>query len=224
MSLSQTVCAKPGLPSDDSTQKAAFSAWLRLVEDSLQKSRLDTLCILKRPLTKARPEGSLGNWLGDLTRQGLGNQVDACIFSFSLADTSYLAPGAFLRKDVYRLLQNDDELLRLELSGKQLQELCDSIAMRGGMPVSGIRMIIREQQAQKVIVGRKNLYVGLIYRIAVNRRLLAEAHLPKILYRYRYIPAFKPSLRRILLESLESAGKTGELPDGAPDKRICYEY
>lgn len=222
--LPLTLSAAPGLPSDDSAQIAAFSVWLHRVEDSLQKSSFDTLCILKRPLTKARPEGSLGNWISDLVRGHLGKQADACIFSFGLADTSYWPPGAFLRKDVYRLLHNDDELLRLELSGKQLQELCDSIAASGGIPVSGIRMNIRDRRARKIFVGSKELYSGLIYRIAVNRRLLRDPHIPGNLYRYRYAPAMNASLRRILLDALESGRQQGQVPDPVPDKRICYEY
>lgn len=207
----------------DSVRTIHFCTWLQHVGDSLQKRQEDTLCIWKHPLTKSKPEGILGNWMADVVLRRVAHKASMCILSFGLGDTTYIGPGPFCRKDVYTLIQKDDELILIELNGTQVQELCDSIAACGGMPISGMRLTIRNKRAEKIQVGTRELHKNLLYPIVVNRALLRDPHLPKSVLPYRYAPPLRHSVRRLLLEELYEYRQSGRAPDLQLDKRIYYD-
>jgi hypothetical protein len=192
--------------------------------DSVVAAQTDTFCILEKPLTKARPESSLGNWLADAILRCSPLPAQACILSFSVCDTAYIPPGPFRRKDLYQLISRDDEMILLDLSGSLVQDLCDSIAKMGGTPLAGISFSIHDQKAKNCRINDKELHPQLLYRILMNRRLLYDQRLPAAIIRgKRFINCFR-SVRELLGAELEYYRQTRTSISSKPDKRIHYDY
>lgn len=166
----------------------------------------------------------MGNWMADALLDQARPEAGACILSYGLSDTSYLPPGALRRKDLYTLIRKDDELVLLELKGSVVNELCDSIAAIGGIPLAGIRLVLRDEHAASIEFSGHVIHPKLIYRIAVNRRWLYDPHLPKTLFKSRPTHIIAHSIRKVLLQTLEDYKMKGITIESKPDKRIYYEY
>lgn len=63
--------------------------------------------------------------------------------------------GKWKMGNVFELMPFENELVLVYVNGKAVIELCDFIAAKGGMPVSGISMEIKAGKAQNILI--KNL-------------------------------------------------------------------
>lgn len=201
-----------------------FYARVDRLMDSIGSHLEDTFCLLEAPLTKARPESSLSNWMADVVLRRSGMSPQACILSYGIGDTAYIPPGPFRRKDLYTLIGHNDRLVVIEIKGVLLKDLCDSIAGVGGIPVSGLSFSISKRTAQHIRVGQKEIHPHLLYRILLNRKLLYDPHMPPGIYRQRFQVNDGQTLRDMLKAELEEIRVTKKTINAKPDKRIYYEF
>lgn len=106
-------------------------------------------------LTKpSNPETLMGNFFADaMLKEGL--KKDPAI-QFTLATKGGLRTtfpkGDITVSHIYELMPFENELVVLELSGESVQQVIDFIAKKGGQPVAGIRMKIRDGKAYDVAI------------------------------------------------------------------------
>ena len=110
-------------------------------------------------LEKNSPEGLLGNFATDACMQTLANQlkdekIDFCFLNNGGLRTP-MPKGKWKMGNVFELMPFENELVLVYVNGKAVIELCDFIAAKGGMPVSGISMEIKAGKAQNILI--KNL-------------------------------------------------------------------
>ena len=94
-----------------------------------------------RPLTKRSPEGSLGNFVADLTYAAAVDAFPKREVAFAIQNSgglrvSTIDQGPLLVSQLYELMPFDNELVLVQLAGTQVRELVEHIVGKGGWPVS----------------------------------------------------------------------------------------
>lgn len=127
----------------------------------LEKSMDIVLCNSDKPMEKARPESELGNIVADLTLQigrelygeSDGETIDLCYLNHGGLRAS-LPKGEITRGHVYSLMPFENELVVVTLSKEGLEQLVAYTHERGGDPMAGITIDLRESPAIILINGR----------------------------------------------------------------------
>lgn len=110
---------------------------------------------------KADVESTLGNLFCDAvlyeTKLLLAKDsaiLDVAIFNKGGLRNS-LPQGNITVGNVFELMPFENEVVLLKLSGAQFKDMCDKIAQKGGIPVGGIRMSIKENFATDISINGK---------------------------------------------------------------------
>ena len=109
----------------------------------------------------------------------------------------------------------------MQLNGKEIQQLCDSIATLGGIPVSGIVFAIKDNGAQNIFINQQKLNEHLIYTVAVNDYMLFNRKFMEIWGKQKANPTHK-NLRNILIENALELQQKSEKINTTLDNRISY--
>ena len=149
------------------------SALLTLMKpyaDSVNKSMSEVVGIADKNLDKKQPESTLGNFMADamiiMSREKYGINVDASFINFGGVRLTQIPPGPVSRGKIFELMPFDNLLVLQKLNGEVLQQLLDHIAERGGWPIAGITMAIKDKKAVNVLVGGKPINNSSVYTIA----------------------------------------------------------
>jgi len=129
-----------------------------------------------RRLKAEDPEGALNNFCADLllrqTREIIGFEADLALIN-NHALRKDLPQGEITVGMVYEVLPFDDELVVLELQGKDLQRLVQTVARRGSETFADLRLTERDKHLVDFTVGGLALDPQRTYRL-VTIDYLAE--------------------------------------------------
>jgi len=109
----------------------------------------------------------------------------------------------------------------MQLNGKEIQQLCDSIATIGGIPVSGIVFVIKDNRAQRIYINQQPINEHLIYTVAINDYLLLNKKFTAVWGNQRPKSTHK-NLRNILIENALEMQQKGQKINTELDNRITY--
>jgi 2',3'-cyclic-nucleotide 2'-phosphodiesterase (5'-nucleotidase family) len=123
-------------------------------------------------LTKSQPECNLGNFMADALMEAAtreyGIQPDVAFMNYGGIRLPVIKQGGITTGKIYELFPFDNLLVLVTLKGQVLQSFLDHISARGGWPVSGIKMQIRDKKAVNVFIGGKALHNDSTYVIALG--------------------------------------------------------
>jgi len=140
--------------------------------DSVNRSMNAFVAELATDLEKAQPEGTLGNIMADALHkageQVFGKPVDAAFMNYGGIRLNSMKAGTITRGKMYELFPFDNLLVLLTLKGDLFQQFLDHVASRGGWPVSGMTMQIRDRKAVNVLVGGSPIQSDKNYTIAIG--------------------------------------------------------
>lgn len=152
----------------------AITALMQPYASRLRVSMDMVIAVVPYDITKAKPEGLLGNLTADMVRNEAiarsGHDVDAAVLNNGGLRVP-LNQGPVTVGRVYELMPFDNSLVILGLSGTQLIRLADELAAFGGEPVSGIRFRIEDGKATDLLVGVEAVDPERIYRVATHNFL-----------------------------------------------------
>lgn len=121
-------------------------------------------------LDKVQPESTLGNFMVDalltMAREKYNTRVDGALINFGGIRLTQLPKGNITVGKVFELMPFDNLLLLQQLKGSVLQQLLDLAAAKGGWPLAGITMQIRDKKAINIKVGGQPLDPNATYTIA----------------------------------------------------------
>lgn len=144
---------------------------LKPYADSVNKSMNDVIAVAEVSMEKGHPEGTLGNLLADImlseARKMSTTPVDVAFINPGGIRLSSISAGNITRGKIFELAPFDNIIVLLKLTGKQLQELLDLTATRGGWPVAGLTMQIKNRQAISVKIKNNSLDSKAMYVIAL---------------------------------------------------------
>jgi len=138
--------------------------------DSVNKSMNDVVGFADQLLEKTPPSGSLGNFMTDvflaMAREKFNTTVDASIMNYGGIRLNQLPAGPVTRGKIFELMPFDNLLVLQKMNGSVLQQLLDLAASKGGWPVAGITMQVKDKKAVNVVIGGKALDPAKTYTIA----------------------------------------------------------
>ena len=145
--------------------------------DSVNKSMNDIVGIADITMDKKSPESTLGNFMTDafyfMAREKFGVPVDVAFMNFGGIRLNQLVAGPVTRGKIFELMPFDNMLIIQRMKGIVLQQFLDLVASRGGWPVAGMTMQIRDKKAVNVMIGGKPLDPEKIYT-TVNSDFVAH--------------------------------------------------
>lgn len=124
-------------------------------------------------LTKAQPEGALGNFAADAMRtvaaEALGEPVDIAVTNNGGLRVP-IPEGPITVGALFELMPFENALVLLTLSGTQVDSLAGQIARIGGEPVAGLTFAIEEpsRRAVDVRVNGEPVDPGRLYHVVTS--------------------------------------------------------
>ncbi len=115
--------------------------------------------ISEKNLVKGDPEGLLGNVVSDICKSTieakLGHNIDFVV----LNNGGLRAPipkGEITVRHIYELMPFENELVAINIKGKDVYNVLEMVALKGGMPVSqGFKMAIKEGKINAMSIDGK---------------------------------------------------------------------
>jgi 2',3'-cyclic-nucleotide 2'-phosphodiesterase (5'-nucleotidase family) len=128
----------------------------------------------EKALIKADLESTLGNFFCDAvmieTKKYLGNDsllLNAAVFNKGGLRNS-LPQGNITIGNIFELMPFDNEVVLLKLSGSQIKDMVEKISEKGGIPVSGIRLFIKDNKPIQVTVNGQSFDESKYYWIVTS--------------------------------------------------------
>lgn len=132
----------------------------------------EVIAVSKVEMTKAKPESLLGNLLSDATlaigQKYHDEKVDIGIVNYGGIRVPSLSAGNVTLGNIYEIMPFDNYLVILEVEGSILREALNSIAVRGGWPISGANFSIKNNEAIHIYIGGEKLDENRVYKIAIS--------------------------------------------------------
>jgi 2',3'-cyclic-nucleotide 2'-phosphodiesterase (5'-nucleotidase family) len=147
-------------------------ALLEPFKDSLDTKMSKIVVMLGNDLEKKQPQGTLGDMIADAMRMQAekvyGKKVDVALMNSGGIRLPSVQTGIFTLGKLYEVHPFDNRLLIMSLSGDILQQLLDLTASRGGWPVSGMSMVIRDKKATDIMIQGAPLEKNRYYVVALS--------------------------------------------------------
>ncbi len=157
-------------PIENVQTDSSFISFLQPYSDSVNRSMSGVIATLAVDLEKKQPEGTLGNLMADamkvMAEKYYAVPVDAAFVNYGGIRLSFVKAGIITKGKVFELMPFDNIIVLQKVSGKLLKEFLDHISSRGGWPVAGITMEIKNGKAENVMINGKPLDADAVYTIA----------------------------------------------------------
>lgn len=155
---------------DTVSKNTAALSLLQPYSDHVNKTMNEVVGIAEISLEKKQPECTLGNFLADafwvMAQEKYNTKVDISLINFGGMRLAQLPKGEVTNGKIFELMPFDNLLILQKVNGEVLQQFLDLIAAKGGWPVAGMTMQIKDKKAVNVIIGGKPLDPGATYTIA----------------------------------------------------------
>ncbi len=156
---------EPTVPRDSS-----MHAMLRPYRDSIESTMNEVVGRASATLEKKQPNGSLGFFMADAmlfgAREKLGLPVHVSFVNNGGIRIQQLPKGDVTRGKIFELMPFDNLVVVQELKGSELQQLLDHTASRGGWPLAGLTMEIKDKKAVNVLINGAPLDPARTYLVA----------------------------------------------------------
>jgi 2',3'-cyclic-nucleotide 2'-phosphodiesterase (5'-nucleotidase family) len=185
----------------------------------------DVVGYAPQSMDKKQPESTLGNFMVDafliMAREKYNIKADAAFLNYGGIRLNQLPAGNVTRGKIFELMPFDNLLLLQNLKGSVVQQFLDLTASKGGWPVAGITMEIKDKKAVNVMIGGKPLDPNATY-VTVNSDFLANGGdnadmlrpVPQITNGYLMRDALFDYIKKLKSEGKDITGKT--------ENRITY--
>lgn len=212
---------------------APDSAILKIIEpykEIVDKQMNEVLIKSSTPFIKSQPEGELGNFVADLVLQK-GNQlyksedniqIDLCILNNGGLRTS-LPKGEISRRKIFELMPFENELVVVTISGEKAKSLFNYVAENDGVPVSGIKMGIKDHQPTNIMINEKPFDPNKTYKVISSDYLALGGDKMAFFKNPVKYEVLGIKLRDVIIDYLISENKKGVTISGKKDGRVYYE-
>lgn len=163
--------------SDSAQSQVDSSLWqlIRPYHNELSAKMSEVLAVSDQALIKDTPEGLLGNFAADAVQHQAIKKCKALNiknpdFTF-LNNGSLRVPlpkGEITLGNIFELMPFENAIVILEIKGKELYPLFKYIIEKNGIPVSGIRITLKNKNTETVTINGEPLDNEKTYRVATN--------------------------------------------------------
>jgi 2',3'-cyclic-nucleotide 2'-phosphodiesterase (5'-nucleotidase family) len=136
------------------------------------KAQMDVrIAMANGEFTTMRPEGTMNNLVADIMRRW-GSHLAKRRIHIGLVNNGGLRtswkPGPITVGDVFELMPFDNRMVFLQITGKQVYQLADELAAKGGEGISGLRFTIESGKARDVLVGNRTIVTDSLYWVSCS--------------------------------------------------------
>ena len=174
---SQSLQYKSYRINDKQVKDSGLLNFLQPYSANVNKTMNDVVGIADNSLDKKQPECTLGNFMVDafltMAAEKYTAKVDVAFLNFGGMRLTQLPAGNVTNGKIFELMPFDNLLILQKLKGDVLQQLLDLTASKGGWPVAGITMQIKDKKAVNVLIGGKPLDLAATYT-TVNSDFVAN--------------------------------------------------
>jgi 2',3'-cyclic-nucleotide 2'-phosphodiesterase (5'-nucleotidase family) len=140
--------------------------------DSVRVLMSETVGRLDQTLNKENNGGPLGCFMSDafltMARLKFNESIDVAFMNAGGVRLTQLPAGKITRGTIFELMPFDNALILVKIKGDTLQSFLNLVAARGGWPVSGMTMQIKNKKAVNVVIGGKPLDPASTYTITLS--------------------------------------------------------
>lgn len=155
----------------ESVADTSYTNYLVPIKASKDSVMNQVIGVAPEQLVRVSPESNLMNWsadaLLDIARKVTGRQVDAAVVNKGGLRCD-IPKGNVTIGTIYSLMPFDNALVVLTMEGRDIIDLCNTFAHRGGEGMSGIRLTINGEKAQNITIGGKPIVEDAVYYIATS--------------------------------------------------------
>ena len=156
---------------NDAQQKdSSLLNFLQPYSSTVNKTMNDVIGVAAISLEKKQPEGGLGNFMADafliMAAEKYNTKVDVAFVNSGGVRLNQLPAGNITTGKIFELMPFDNLLILQKVKGDVLQQVLDLAAAKGGWPIAGLTMQLKDKKAINVIVGGKPLDLNATYTIA----------------------------------------------------------
>ena len=156
---------------NDAQQKdSSLLNFLQPYSSTVNKTMNDVIGVAAISLEKRQPEGGLGNFMADafliMAAEKYNTKVDVAFVNSGGVRLNQLPAGNITTGKIFELMPFDNLLILQKVKGDVLQQVLDLAAAKGGWPIAGLTMQLKDKKAINVIVGGKSLDLNATYTIA----------------------------------------------------------
>jgi 2',3'-cyclic-nucleotide 2'-phosphodiesterase (5'-nucleotidase family) len=181
----------------------------------------------EQQLTKpsSNPETLLGNFFADVILvEGL-KKDEQIQFSFGTKGglRSTFPKGNITLNNVFELMPFENELVVLTLSGKSVLSLIDFIIRKGGEPVSGLRMKVRDGKPYDISIAGKPFDVNQRYQLLTYDYLASGGDELQCLSTAIASKQIDKKVREAIIDHINDLTRNGKSINSKLDGRIVIE-
>lgn len=211
----------------DSSVVAIYMPFKEKLEAEMNK----VIGISEIDLVKGKPESPLTNFLADLLRAEaliLANMhsstagVHISFLNYGGIRTG-LPKGEIMVGHIFELMPFENELVILQLSGKEIQSFLDLIASRGGDSVGGVRFRIADGKATDIVIDGSPFDSSESYWLATSDYVADGGDSYSMLQNHLTRINTGDKIRDVMIQYLTKNHASGEIIHPKTDRRIVYE-
>ncbi len=121
-------------------------------------------------MDKKQPEGLLGDFMADamlaMAQKYYNTTIDIAFVNYGGIRIGFVKAGDLTKGKIFEMMPFDNIIVLQKVKGTVLKEFLDHIAGRGGWPVAGMSMIIKNGKAENILIGGKPLDLSATYTVA----------------------------------------------------------
>ena len=167
---SQSLQYKTYRINDGQQKDSSLLNFLQPYSSTVNKTMNDVIGVAAISLEKKQPEGGLGNFMADafliMAAEKYNTKVDVAFVNSGGVRLNQLPAGNITTGKIFELMPFDNLLILQKVKGDVLQQVLDLAAAKGGWPIAGLTMQLKDKKAINVIVGGKPLDLNATYTIA----------------------------------------------------------
>lgn len=167
---SQSLQYKTYRINDTQPKDSSVLNFLQPYSDNVNNTMNDVVGVADISLDKKQPESTLGNFMVEafltMATEKYATKVDAAFLNYGGMRLTQLPAGNVTNGKIFELMPFDNLLILQKLKGNVLLQFLDLTAAKGGWPVAGITMQIKDKKAVNVMIGGKPLDLNAIYTTA----------------------------------------------------------
>lgn len=162
---------------ESQAKDSAAQQMLQPYAENVNKTMNDVIGIAEKSMDKKQPESTLGNFMVDamlvMAAEKYNTKVDVAFLNYGGIRLNQLPAGNVTTGKIFELMPFDNLLILQKLKGDVLLQFLDLTAAKGGWPVAGMTMQLKDKKAVNVMIGGKPLDLNATYT-TVNSDFLAN--------------------------------------------------
>jgi 2',3'-cyclic-nucleotide 2'-phosphodiesterase (5'-nucleotidase family) len=198
--------------------------------DALEDEMNVVLAYSAQTMNRGTPEGLLNNFVADLSLEvgrdlyqpDDGQQIDFVLLNYGGLRAS-IRQGPVTRSNVFELMPFENEMVVLTLSPEKTLQLFDYLAEASvGMPISGLRLSIENNEVKEVSIGGEEFNPDRYYKVLSSDYLAGGGDNMTFFLNPINSEVLDMKIRDAIIRYLQQQHKAGKEINSSLDGRLSY--